>query len=384
MKARLRDIAVQASVSEATVSRVLNGKPGVAEATRQSVLTALDVLGYDRPSRLRRKSAGLVGLIVPELTNPIFPAFAQLIENALAQNGYTPVLCTQVAGGVHEDDYVQMLLDRGVAGIIFISGMHANTDTDGSRYVALRERGLPLVLVNGYVEGVDAPFISNDDVASMGLALEHLVSLGHREIGLAVGPDRYVPVIRKIAGFRHSMQELTGRPDVDDLIERSLFSVEGGASAAGRLLDRGATAVVCGSDLMALGAIREARKRGLQVPRDFSVVGYDDSTLIAFTDPPLTTVRQSVTAMSAATVRALLDEIAGHPSPRAEYVFRPELVVRRFDRGQAALSRASLRPRLRTRSRSSRRRSARRARAGPRPTPRRRRGGEPPSTRCRP
>ncbi|HET7396990.1 MAG TPA: LacI family DNA-binding transcriptional regulator [Intrasporangium sp.] len=328
MKARLRDIAVQASVSEATVSRVLNSKPGVAESTRQSVLTALDVLGYDRPSRLRRKSAGLVGLIVPELTNPIFPAFAQVIENSLAQNGFTPVLCTQVAGGVHEDDYVQMLLDRGVAGIIFISGMHADTNTDPERYVTLRERGLPIVLVNGYIEGVDAPFISNDDVTSMGLALDHLVNLGHREIGLAVGPDRYVPVIRKIAGYRHSMQDVLGRSDVDHLIERSLFTVEGGAAAAGRLLDHGATAAVCGSDLMALGAIREARKRGLSVPRDFSVVGYDDSTLIAFTDPPLTTVRQSVDAMSSATVRALLDEIAGHPSPRAEYVFRPELVVR--------------------------------------------------------
>ncbi|MEO5743629.1 MAG: LacI family DNA-binding transcriptional regulator, partial [Terracoccus sp.] len=322
-KARLRDIGAHAGVSEATVSRVLNSKPGVAEATRLSVLTALDVLGYDRPSRLRPKSAGLVGLITPELTNPIFPAFAQMIESSLAQSGYTPVLCTQVAGGVHEDEYVQMLLDRGVSGIIFISGLHANTNTDAKRYVDLRERGLPLVLVNGYIEGVDAPFISNDDVASMGLALEHLVSLGHREIGLAVGPDRYVPVIRKITGFRHSMQQLTGRVDVEDLIERSMFSVEGGASAAGRLLDRGATAVVCGSDLMALGAIREARKRGLNVPRDFSVVGYDDSTLIAFTDPPLTTVRQSVEAMSAAAVRALLDEIAGQPSPRAEYVFRP-------------------------------------------------------------
>jgi DNA-binding LacI/PurR family transcriptional regulator len=328
VRARLRDIAEQAGVSEATVSRVLNAKPGVAEATRQTVLTALDVLGYDRPSRLRRKSAGLVGLIVPELTNPIFPAFAQVIENSLAQSGFTPVLCTQVPGGVHEDDYVQMLLDRGVAGIIFISGLHADTNTDPQRYVTLRQRGLPLVLVNGYIDGVDAPFISNDDVASMGLSLEHLVELGHREIGLAIGPDRYVPVIRKIAGFRNSMQSLLGRSDVDHLIERSLFSVEGGASAAGRLIDKGCTAVVCGSDMMALGAIREARKRGLHVPRDFSVVGYDDSPLIAFTDPPLTTIRQSVLSMSEATVRALLDEIAGQPSPRAEYVFRPELVVR--------------------------------------------------------
>ena len=328
MRARLADIAEQADVSEATVSRVLNGKPGVAESTRQAVLTALDLLGYDRPSRLRRKSAGLVGLVMPELTNPIFPAFAQIIETALARHGYTPVLCTQTPGGVHEDDYVQMLLDRGVAGIIYVSGLHADSSTDPQRYVKLRERGLPIVLVNGFLEGIDAPFISNDDVASMELALTHLVHLGHTRIGLAVGPDRFVPVIRKIAGFRNSMATLLGREDVEDLIERTMFTVEGGAAAANRLLDKRATAIVCGSDLMALGAIRAARQRGLDVPRDLSVVGYDDSTLIAFTDPPLTTVRQSVQAMGEAAVRALLDEIAGEPAPRAEYVFRPELVVR--------------------------------------------------------
>ena len=144
MKARLSDIARHADVSEATVSRVLNGKPGVADATRQAVLTSLDVLGYDRPSRLRRKSAGLVGLVTPELTNPIFPAFAQVIETALARSGYTPVLCTQTPGGVHEDDYVQMLLDRSVAGIIYVSGLHADTTTDPGRYVTLRDRGLPI------------------------------------------------------------------------------------------------------------------------------------------------------------------------------------------------------------------------------------------------
>ena len=328
MRARLADIAEQADVSEATVSRVLNGKPGVAESTRQAVLTALDLLGYERPSRLRRKSAGLVGLVMPELTNPIFPAFAQVIETALARHGYTPVLCTQTPGGVHEDDYVQMLLDRGVAGIIYVSGLHADSSTDPQRYVALRDRGLPIVLVNGFLEGIDAPFISNDDVASMELALTHLVHLGHTQIGLAVGPDRFVPVIRKIAGFRNSMATLLGREDVEDLIERTMFTVEGGAAAANRLIDKGATAIVCGSDLMALGAIRAARQRGLEVPRDLSVVGYDDSTLVAFTDPPLTTVRQSVQAMGEAAVRALLDEIAGEPAPRAEYVFRPELVVR--------------------------------------------------------
>src|SRR5215468_6620422 len=94
MRTRLSDIAAQAGVSEATVSRVLNDKPGVSADTRQAVVTALDVLGYERPDRLRKRSAGLVGLVTPELENPIFPQFAQVIESALAQHGYTPVLCT--------------------------------------------------------------------------------------------------------------------------------------------------------------------------------------------------------------------------------------------------------------------------------------------------
>jgi DNA-binding LacI/PurR family transcriptional regulator len=135
-------------------------------------------------------------------------------------------------------------------------------------------------------------------------------------------------VIRKIQGFRAAMKSLLGLDDVEDLIERTMFSLEGGDTAAARLIEKGCTAVVCGSDLMALGAVRAARRTGLEVPDDFSVVGYDDSPLIAFTDPPLTTVRQSVQAMSEAAVRALLDEIAGEPAPRAEYIFRPELVVR--------------------------------------------------------
>ncbi|MFZ0159380.1 MAG: LacI family DNA-binding transcriptional regulator [Kineosporiaceae bacterium] len=329
MKARLADIATHAGVSEATVSRVLNGKPGVAEATRQAVLTSLDVLGYRRPARLALHSSGLVGLIIPELDNPIFPAFAQRIESSLARNGYATVLCTQTPDGVTEDEYLQMLLERGVSGVVFVSGRHADTTADVARYTTLRGLGLPMVFVNGWVDGVDAPFISNDDVASMELAVSHLVSLGHTRIGLAVGPRRFVPALRKIRGFTDAVTRHLGPvPDLERLIECSIFSVEGGAAAAERLLGRGVSALICGSDLMALGAIRAVRGRGLDVPRDVSVVGYDDSALVSFADPPLTTVRQSVPAMSAAAVRALLDEIAGRPAPRAEYIFRPELVVR--------------------------------------------------------
>jgi LacI family transcriptional regulator, repressor for deo operon, udp, cdd, tsx, nupC, and nupG len=330
MAARLFDIAAQAGVSQATVSRVLNDRPGVSAEARQAVLTALDVLGYERPARLRKRSAGLVGLVVPELENPIFPAFAQVIESVLNQEGYTPVLCTQTAGGVTEDEYVEMLLDRQVNGIVFVSGLHADTTADPERYHKLIARQLPIVMINGHVAGVEAPFISCDDRIAGELAVSHLAALGHRRIGLITGPKRFSPVQRKVSGFRSAMSRLfdIGEPELNSLVSLSLFTVEGGAAGAGRLLDQGVTGIACGSDLMALGAIREARTRGLRVPGDVSVVGYDDSPLMAFTDPPLTTMRQPVSAMAVAAVRALIDEINGHAAPHSEYLFRPELVVR--------------------------------------------------------
>ncbi|MFE2479400.1 LacI family DNA-binding transcriptional regulator [Streptomyces sp. NPDC001194] len=321
---RLTDIAAQAQVSEATVSRVLNGKAGVAAGTRHKVLAAMDLLGYERPVRLKRRSNGLVGLLIPELTNPIFPAFAQVIEQALAGHGYTPVLCTQTPGGATEDELVEQLEERGVTGIVFLSGLHADASLDPSRYQRLSSRGIPFVLINGFNEHVNAPFISPDDRAAADMAVRHLADLGHRRIGLAIGPTRYVPSARKEAGFKAAVPEA----EEEGRIQRTLFTVEGGHAAGGALLDRGCTGIVCGSDPMALGVIRAARERGLRVPEDVSVVGFDDSPLIAFTDPPLTTIRQPVRAMATAAVGALLEAVAGTPVQRTEYVFQPELVVR--------------------------------------------------------
>lgn len=327
---RLSDIAAQAGVSEATVSRVLNGKAGVSPATRQSVLTALDVLGYERPGRLQHRSAGLIGLITPELSNPIFPAFAQVIERVLTRDGYTPVLCTQTPGGSTEDELTETLVERGVNGIVFVSGLHADSTADTDRYVKLAGRGVPFVMINGYTEKVSAPFVSTDDRAAMRLAVTHLVDLGHQRIGLAVGPRRYVPVLRKIEGFVQHMRTLLpiSAEDAERLVQHSLFTVEGGQAAAHALLDKGCTAIICASDLMALGAVRAARQRGLTVPGEVSVVGFDDSPLIVFADPPLTTLRQPVEAMGQAAVHTLLEEISGTPAPHAEFVFLPELVVR--------------------------------------------------------
>jgi DNA-binding LacI/PurR family transcriptional regulator len=327
---RLADIAAHAGVSEATVSRVLNGKPGVGAETRQGVLAALDALGYDRPPRARQRAAGLIGLVIPELDNPIFPAYAQAVETLLAKQGYTPLLCTLTPGGVSEDEYTELLLERGVAGIVFVSGLHSDTTADPDRYRRLVERRLPIVLINGHMPQVRAPFFATDDRYSMRHAISHLVELGHERIGMATGPARYVPVVRKLEGFLAANATLLG---VDERTARqrvahTIFSVAGGQQAARALVDRGCTAIVCGSDLMALGAIRALREEGLSVPQDVSVIGYDDSPLVAFTDPPLTTMRQPVQAIAEAAVGVLLEELSGIPGPRGEFVFAPELVVR--------------------------------------------------------
>src|SRR6202142_4720412 len=125
MKRRLADVAKKVGVSEATVSRVLNGRPGVSAATREAVLSALDVLGYERPTQLRGERVRLVGLVLPELQNPIFPALAEVVGGGLTQQGFTPVLCTRTAGGLSEAAYVNMLIQQQVSGVVFAGGHFA-------------------------------------------------------------------------------------------------------------------------------------------------------------------------------------------------------------------------------------------------------------------
>jgi LacI family repressor for deo operon, udp, cdd, tsx, nupC, and nupG len=328
----LADVAARARVSPSTVSRVLNAKPGVSERARQRVVVALEVLGYERPEPLRRKSGGVVGVVVPELSNPVFTLFAQVIERELARYGYTQMLVSQHAGGVHEDEHVRRLLERGVSGIVFVAGIHAVHDADPSRYTSLRARGLPLAFVDGYLPGIAAPFISNDDAYAVETAMRHLVQLGHTRIGLATGPARYTTVRRRIDAFhnayRHHLPGALGNDAVDELVATTIFSVEGGDLAARTLIERDVTALICGSDIMALGAIRGVRATGRDVPWDVSVVGSDDNQLLDFTDPPLTSVRQPVEAMSETAVQSLVEVIEGSSTTTAELIFRPELVVR--------------------------------------------------------
>lgn len=330
-RTRLADIAAHAGVSTATVSRVLNGKNSVASETRQVVLAALDTLGYERPVGASQRGAGLVGLVVPELTNPVFPAIAQAVQTQLAQAGYTLLLCTQSPGGTTEDEYIATLSSHEVDGIVFASGLHADTTSSLDRYVRLRDRGTPIVLAGGHAPAVDAPQVSVDEAAATGLAVRHLAALGHTRIGLVVGPLRFMPSQRKLAGFVDAMVAEGLAATIDDArqhVVTTFYTVEGGQAAASELIDSGYTALVCASDLMALGAMRSVRSHGMSVPRDVSIVGYDDSPLMSFTDPPLTTLRQPVQSLARIAVAMLLAEIRGEPATRSEMLVDPELVVR--------------------------------------------------------
>jgi DNA-binding LacI/PurR family transcriptional regulator len=322
---RLAEVAKKVGVSEATVSRVLNGRAGVSDSTRESVLTALDVLGYERPTQLRGERARLIGLVLPELQNPIFPALAEVIGGALAQRGFTPVLCTLTAGGLSEADYVDMLLEQHASGVVFAGGHYAELAAPHDHYRLLHSRGVPVLLVNAAIENLDFPCVATDDVIAAGQAFRHLASLGHERIGLLLGPEDHMPSRRKLAAFTEHVQQagFSVAP-----VEHALFSLEGGQAAATRMLRRGVTGIICASDVLALGAIRAVRRAGLDVPADVSVVGYDDSGWLNSTDPPLTTVRQPIESMGKAAVALLVNQMESVTFQSEELLFEPELVVR--------------------------------------------------------
>lgn len=322
---RLSEVAKKVGVSEATVSRVLNGKPGVSEATRQAVLTALDVLGYERPTQLRGERARLVGLVLPELQNPIFPALADVVGSALAQQGFTPVLCT-CTGGVSEPDYVELLLAQQVSGVVFAGGSHAEEDASHEHHYELVRRQLPVVLVNASIE-LDYPVVSCDDAVAVEQAFGHLVALGHQRIGMVLGPRDHIPSRRKLVAFKQCAERF-GLAFDESSIGHTMFSIEGGQAVGTRLVQSGITGVICASDPLALGVIRAVRRLGMNTPDDVSVIGYDDSALMTCTDPPLTTVRQPIEAMGRAAVDLLAALIAGNEVSMEELLFEPELVVR--------------------------------------------------------
>ena len=335
VRIRLQDVSALAGVSEATVSRVMNGKDGVRASTRERVLRVLAELGYAPTALHPSPHAGVIGLIVPELDNPIFPKFVQSVEARVLSSGYLCVLCCATRTGATEDDYLESLIERRVAGVIVVSGRHADVRADHSIYEAITSRGIGLVTINGAMAPDEngmppVPSVSTDDHAATVAAYRYLRESGHERIGLLIGPTCYTPVRRRLAGFVEAAEAhgVAGADAIDDRIIETIFTLDGGFTGAQRLLDNGITAIVAASDMMALGAIRAVRERGLDVPDDISIVGFDDTELMRFTDPPLTTIHQPVTRIVDHAVDILFSQIEGQPYDRAERLLAGELIVR--------------------------------------------------------
>lgn len=328
MRTRLVDIARSAGVSEATVSRVLNERGRVNEETRQSVLSAARRLGRDfLPDGGGAQSLPpMVGVLVPDAEVQIHAQWVARLDAELFEHGVAALVGVRSRTADREREYLLRFSRAGARGVVVVEGYHSRLEGPTDHYEVLAQVGVPLVVINGVRTDLDATFISSDDERAIDLALTHLRALGHRRIGLAVGDEPTWTVGRKVDAF-NTRRTAIGAKSSD--IAYTTTSFAGGYEAARDLLERGVTAIVCGSDEMASGAIDGAHSMGASVPDDVSIVGHDDVAWTELTTPPLTTIRQNVPLMAQSAVRALLS--AGEGSrrpPRTELLVRPQLVVR--------------------------------------------------------
>ena len=322
--ASLRDVADRAGVSLATASRVASGSTAVRPETRDRVEGAMRELLYVPPGRVETTSA--IGLFVPEFSNPVFAALAEAMEMHAAQSDLATILCNTHGSAGRERDYVRMLLERGVEGMIFISAEITDVRGRHSHYAKLLDRGARLVFVNGGSEELDVTSVGVDERAAGRIATEHLVSLGHERIGFVAGHAYALPTREKTLGHLDALRSAELR---DGLVAHSDFTVGGGRAALRELLAKPKalrpTAVICSSDLMAIGAMQEADAQGLGVPEDLSIVGFDGIDAASWTNPPLTTVEQPIDEIARTAVEALSSKVERPDERQPSYVFRPQL-----------------------------------------------------------
>lgn len=324
--ASLRDVAERAGVSVATASRVATGSASVRETTRERVESAMRELLYVPPGR--PEPSGAIGLFVPEFGNPVFAALAEAMETHAAEEGLATILCNTHGSAQRELDYVRMLLERRVEGMVFISAEITDVRGKHSHYVQLLERGARLVFVNGGSEQLEVTSVGVDERAAGRIATEHLVRLGHQRIGFVAGSAYSLPTREKSLGRRDALRA-AGLGD--GLVAHAEFSVAGGRQALRELLalppGERPTGVICSSDLMAIGAVQEAISQGLRVPEELSVVGFDGIDAATWTHPPLTTVVQPIDEIARTAVAALRAQVEEPAERQPSYVFRPRLRV---------------------------------------------------------
>jgi LacI family transcriptional regulator len=323
-------VAEAAGVHAATASRALNpATRGLVNAdTARRVIKVAEQLGY-RPNPIARglktSKSGTIGLVIPDLTNPLFPPIVRGIENVLEPAGYSGLIVNTDNDPHRERAQIEHLRSRQVEGLIV-----ATARVEHPLMEQLHREGVVMVMVNRRPEGIDVPSIIPDDAAGIDLAVRHLADLGHTRIAHVGGPPSTSTGVTRARAFRGTVRDLGLDDDPALVTTTDHWSEEAGAAGLRRLLDDGArfTAVVAGNDLIALGCYDVFRERDVRCPEDVSVVGFNDMPFLDKLRPPLTTIAIPHQQIGAEAARLLLDAIADPSRPARSVMLPLSLVVR--------------------------------------------------------
>lgn len=323
----VQDVAREAGVSVATVSRALSTPDVVSKKTRDTVLEAVRATGYrvNRAARnLRKQSSGAVLVLVPNLGNPFFSQILASLNAHFASSGYSVLISDSRTEDIPQSarnlppktdckstgqQMVDYVLDGRVDGVVCLDGALTQSDLTQIEENGLRDK---LVFACEWMPDAPYPSVRSDNRAGARLAVEHLYDLGHRRIAHITGPRGNVLTRSRREGMLEARRAFD-LPLRDDWILRGDFSIESGVDAAERILamtDR-PSAVFCASDMVAFGLISRLTEAGISVPGDLSVVGFDDIELAAFSRPALTTIRQDRSAIGAKAAALMLDRLQG-------------------------------------------------------------------------
>jgi DNA-binding LacI/PurR family transcriptional regulator len=328
MTTSITEVARHAGVSIGTVSNVLNRPDQVSAGTRQRVLASIAALGYVRNDSARQLRAGhsrQIAIVVLDVSNPFFTDVVRGAEAQAEDSGIMVIVCNSGEDPGRERRHLELLEEQRVRGVLITPV----DDSPGSRLEQLIQRGTPVVLVDRGSGRHTRCSVAVDDVLGGRLAGAHLIEQGHRHLAFMGGPASVQQVADRLAGFRESVvdsAELT-------VIRTTNLTVAAGRAAAEKIADQPPaqrpTAVFCANDLVALGVLQEMTQRGVRVPQDVAIVGYDDIEFAAAAAVPLSSVRQPREQLGRTAAQLLLEEV--EDGPRHEHrhvVFQPELVVR--------------------------------------------------------
>jgi LacI family transcriptional regulator len=324
--ATIYEIAKKAGVSTATVSRALSGGGYVRKELREHILQVAKAMDYQPNSFARglvTRQSYILGLIVPDICNPFFPAVARGVEDVANENGYNVLLCNTDGSPKKENNYINVLRSRQADGVIFTTSQVSSKNVR-----TLMNSGIPVVLADRRMD-LECDTVAADNVEGAFRATQHLLDLGHARIGIITGPMGVATSEDRVEGYKGALSERGIAPNPDlvregDYRERSGYD---GAMELIRLSDP-PTAIFACNDLMAVGALHALEESQLRVPDDVSVVGYDDITVASVARPRLTTVAQPKYEMGAIACRMLIDRLRAPGSPYQTVLLRPQLVLR--------------------------------------------------------